>query len=100
MSILVVRYRPRPDQADDNQTLVEAVFDQLSTAQPDGVRYACLRLEDDTFVHIADIDTEPNPLLSLEAFRTFSTTVTSRCDLADAPKAQPATIVGNYHLLG
>ena len=55
MSTVVVRYRPRPEEADNNQRLVEAVFAELADKDPGGVRYATLRLADGTFVHIAEV---------------------------------------------
>lgn len=98
--MIVVRYRPRDVDAERNQSLVEAVFDQLVADRPDGVRYACLRLNDGTFVHIADITGEGNPLVGLDTFVAFSSTVADRCDPDDGPNAQPATVVGNYRLIG
>ena len=99
MSTLVVRYRPRVDTAAENQALVEAVFDRLRTDEPDGIAYACLRLDDGTFVHIATITAEPNPLLELPAFTAFASTLAERCGPGDGPHAAPATLVGNYRLL-
>jgi hypothetical protein len=99
MSTLVVRYRPRDSSAADNHALVEAVFDQLEAEQPDGVHYACLRLDDGTFLHIATITTEPNPLLRLGTFTAFSATLAERCDPSNGPQATPAALIGNYRLL-
>lgn len=99
MSLLVVTYRARPDLAADNQTHVKAVFRELAEATPAGVRYACLRLADDRFVHLADVVAETNPLLALESFRRFSGTVAARCEPGHEPEAQPARLVGSYGLL-
>ena len=65
--MIVVRYRPTEDQADHDQRLVEDVFAELGATDPGGVRYATLRLDDGTFVHIADVTADPNPLGSVEA---------------------------------
>lgn len=97
MSTVVVRYTPKPDQADENQGLVEAVFAELSAAQPEGLRYATLRLEDGTFVHIADVDGD-NPLATTEAFAAFQAGIGERCQEGQGPNPQPATLVGNYRL--
>ena len=59
MSMVVVRYRPQADRADENQQLVEAVFAELQQSDPGGVRYATFRLADGTFVHIADVEADP-----------------------------------------
>ena len=101
--MLVVTYRARPDLAADNQAHVEAVFAELAESTPDGLRYACLRLADDRFVHLADLADlagEANPLLTLNTFGRFSATVAARCEPGHEPNAQPARLVGNYRLLG
>lgn len=98
MSTIVVRYRPRSDAADENQALIEQVFDQLAAEQPDGLRYASLRLDDGTFIHIAETMGDTNPLSELDAFRAFSSTVEERCAPGDGPSAQPAHVVGSYRV--
>ncbi len=85
MSVTVVRYRPKEEKADENQSLVEAVFAELAEADPGGVRYATLRLADGTFVHIADVETDPNPLGSIAAFAEFQSDIVDRCEEERAP---------------
>lgn len=99
MSTVVVRYRPVADQADHNQELVEAVFADLAATQPDGLGYATFRLDDGTFVHIADVRGETNPLTESAAFAAFTADIADRCEPGEAPNAQPATLVGNFRLL-
>jgi hypothetical protein len=56
---VVVRYETRPEAADDNQRLIEAVFDRLASDDPGGLRYAVFRLADGvTFVHVAIVEGE------------------------------------------
>lgn len=98
MNTIVVRYRPRSDSADENQALIEQVFDQLAGEQPDGLRYVSLRLDDGTFIHIAETSGETNPLGDLETFRAFSSTVAERCAPGEGPNAQPAVVVGSYRV--
>lgn len=93
MGTIVVRYRTKPDRADENQRFVEAVFEELAATNPDGLRYATLRLADDTFVHIADIEGE-NPLAATEAFANFQADLGDRC--IEGPNPQEATLVGSY----
>ena len=38
----VVRYRTKPEQADENARLIEAVFAELADQEPDGLHYADL----------------------------------------------------------
>jgi len=96
--MIVVRYRPLVDRADHNQRLVEDVFQELNEANPDGVRYATLRLADGSFLHIADVAADPNPLSEVAAFGRFQAGIAERCEPGEAPHAQPATVVGNYGL--
>lgn len=100
MSTVVVRYTPTADKADENQRLVEAVFAELDAADPGGVRYATLRLEDGTFVHIAEVEAEPNPLGGIAAFAEFQKDIQDRCEPGEGPNPQPATLIGNYRLFG
>ncbi len=99
MPTIVVRYQPTAEHADDNQQLVEAVFAELAADQPGGIRYATWRLADNTFIHIADITTEPNPLVANSAFQRFQTGIQERCHPDTAPNAQSATLIGNHNLL-
>ena len=96
MSTVVVRYRTKPDQADENQRLVEAVFAELAATAPAGLRYTTFRLADDTFVHIASVEGDTNPLNETAAFAEFTKGVGERCAPGDGPDPQPATLVGSY----
>lgn len=101
MKTVVVRYTTRSETADENQTLVEKVFQELQAVQPSGLRYATLRLADGvTFVHVARIETEDgtNPLSSLASFNDFTSDIERRCDAP--PLAQDATVVGAYRCFG
>jgi hypothetical protein len=96
MSTVVVRYLAKPDQADENQRLVEAVFAELAAKAPDGLSYATFRLADGTFIHIAEVEGGTNPLTELTAFRDFVADVEGRCEAGEGPNPQPATLVGSY----
>lgn len=99
MSTIVVRYRPKPEHADHNQELVEDVFAELAATDPGGLRYATFRLGDGTFVHIAEIDGDDNPLSTNAAFAAFQANIADRCEEGDGPDPQPATLVGSYRLI-
>ena len=96
MSTVVVQYRPRPEEGDHNQELVEDVFAELAEKDPGGVRYATFRLADGTFVHIADVEGDDNPLGQIDAFAVFQTGIVERCEERKGPNPQPATVVGSY----
>ena len=97
MGVVVVRYRTKPDRADENQALVEKVFGELADTQPEGLRYATFRLADGvSFVHVASVETTDgtNPLSATAAFTEFVRDVGDRCE--DGPVASDATVVGSY----
>jgi hypothetical protein len=94
-TIKVVRYQTKPDHADENAELVRDVFAELAEEDPGGLRYATLRLDDGvTFVHIAMIEGDENPLASSEAFKRFQAEIAQRCD--EGPIAADASVVGAY----
>jgi hypothetical protein len=95
---VVVRYTTRVDAADENQRLVEEVFAQLAADDPGGLRYATFRLADGvTFVHIAVVEGEVNPLSRTAAFAEFQREIGDRC--VDPPVAADATLIGSYRFL-
>ena len=96
MSSVVVRYRSKPDRADENQRLVEAVFAELAATKPTGLRYTTLRLADGTFIHIADMEEGGNPLNESAAFAGFLKDIGERCEPGQGPDPQQATVVGSY----
>ena len=75
----VVRYRVHPDEADRNAELVQAVFQELHELSPAGLAYTSYRLEDGTFVHVAEEDS-PGRLREVAAFRAFREHLDARCE--------------------
>ena len=74
----VVRYTTRPEAADENEKLIKAVFTQLAEQQPEGLRYAAIRLEDGvSFIHVAVLEDHENPLTALPALDRKSTRLNS-----------------------
>jgi hypothetical protein len=94
--MIVVRYQVKPDRADENQRLVEAVFEELAATNPAGLSYATIRLADGTFIHIADIGADPNPLNEVAAFAAFLSGIDERCEPGQGPNPQQGTWVGSY----
>jgi hypothetical protein len=96
-TVKIVRYRTKPEHADENAELVRAVFAELATDDPGGLQYVTLRLEDGvTFLHVASIEGDTNPLFASEAFKRFQSEIAHRC--AEGPVAVDATVVGSYSL--
>ena len=97
MKTTVVRYQAKPERADENQRLIEAVFAELDERQPNGFTYRVFRLEDGvSFVHVAiELDVaDRDSLPEVPAFRAFVADIADRCDVP--PVAMGATIVGAY----
>jgi hypothetical protein len=98
MKATVVRYQAKPERADENQKLIEAVFAELDGREPKGFTYKVFRLEDGvTFVHVViehDVD-DPDSLQAVPAFQAFVAQIGDRCVVA--PVAMGATIVGGYN---
>ena len=99
MKVTVVRYRTKPEMAEENARLIRTVFDELRAKSPNDVRYLSVRLSDDTFVHVSIAETEDgtNPIPRLDAFRSFQSGIKERC--VEPPQPAEATIVGNYRML-
>ena len=98
MKATVVRYQAKPDRADENQKLIEAVFADLDAREPDGFTYKVFRLEDRvSFVHVViehDGVDNPDSLQDVPAFQAFVAEIGDRCDVP--PLAMGATVVGGY----
>ena len=94
----VVRYRTKPERADENEALIKAVFAELAETAPDGLRYTALRLDDGvSFVHVAQLDGDTNALGSSPAFQQFQADIGDR--VAEGPVAMDAQVVGSYRLM-
>ena len=99
MPTVVVRYRTKPERADENQELVEKVFAELNSMGDTGFSYMCLRLEDGvSFVHVVvEHDTgATTSLADVPAFREFTAGIADRCD--EQPIAAGASVVGSHGL--
>jgi hypothetical protein len=96
---LIIRYRTRPEAADENSRLVQAVFASLAEIKPNGFAYRTYRLADGvSFVHLAHIDGAENPLAALPAFAEFQRDLARRC--VEPPTPTEATVVGSYRPTG
>jgi hypothetical protein len=93
----IVRYQTTVEAAAENQRLVEQVYAELAANDPGGLRYATFRLDDGvTFVHVAIVEGDENPLATTAAFQAFQAGLADR--LTDGPDPQGAVIVGSYRL--
>jgi hypothetical protein len=98
MTVKVITYKTKPENADENERLIGAVYAELAKERPEGLRYATFRLDDGvSFVHVALLEGEVNPLSTSAAFGEFQADIGTR--LAEGPVPTDATVVGSYRLL-
>jgi hypothetical protein len=97
MKPTVIRYTTKPEHTQRNTRLVEDVFRELEGAQPEGVRYLVLRLDDGTFIHLVANEGDGAALTGLPAFEAFVAGGEER--RAAPPIRADATVVGNYRML-
>jgi hypothetical protein len=91
----VIRYRTRPEAAEENARLVRAVFAELAESKPEGLRYSTYRLDDGvTFMHVVHTEGDGNPLPDIAAFAEFQRGIADRC--VEGPVVADATVVGSY----
>jgi hypothetical protein len=96
MGSSMVRYKVRPDMADENERLVKAVYRQLGEERPDGLHYATFRLPDGvSFMHIVFETDQPGGILNqVAAFRAFTADIAGRCE--EEPAVTELTLVGSF----
>ena len=101
MKAVMVRYKVKPERAAENEELVRAVYEELRSNEPAGLRYVTFQLDDGvSFAHVALVDTDDgeNPLSEVKAFAGFQKGIGERCD--EPPVATPMREVGSYRLFG
>ena len=97
-TVKVVRYQVKPELADENERLIRDVFAELAVKKPDGLRYATFRLDDGvSFIHVAEVDGEVNPLSDSAAFGVFQSHIGDRT--VEGPDASDAALVASYRFL-
>lgn len=97
MKRVLVRYRVKPERVEEHEGLVRAVFAELAEKKPAGFRYGAFKQPDGvSFVHLAVIEGDANPLQSLDAFRAFTAKIGERCD--EPPASFDLTEVGAFGL--
>jgi hypothetical protein len=94
----VIRYKTHPDRAAENERLIQDVFAELAEQNPGGLHYAAFRLDDGvSFLHVAVLDSDDNPLTASPAFGAFQAGIADRC--AEGPTPAGAAVIGSYGLL-
>lgn len=98
MKQVLVRYKAKPEQADENARLIGEVFKELKAKAPEGLRYMALRLPDDSFIHFATIADGAQPVTAFDAFKVFQSGVKDR--ILEGPVQAEPVVVGSYGFLG
>jgi hypothetical protein len=97
-SAFIVRYKTKPDAAEENQRLVEKVFAELAASDPGGMRYATIRFADGvSFMHLVIQETDDNPMGGIAAFDEFQRGIADRC--VEGPERSEVSVVGAYRML-
>lgn len=88
--------RARPDRADENASLVKAVYEQLGRARPEGLHYATFRLSDGvSFMHVVFETDQPGSILGeIAAFKAFTADIEARTE--EPPAVTELTLIGSY----
>jgi quinol monooxygenase YgiN len=96
MGSTMVRYKVRPDRADENAALVRAVYEQLNRERPGVLHYATFRLPDGvSFMHLVFETDQPGRILSqVSAFQAFVADIATRCD--EPPVTTELSVVGSF----
>jgi hypothetical protein len=91
----MVQYKVKPERVEEHEALLRAVFTELATTAPEGLRYSAYKKADGkSFVHVALITGETNPLDATAAFKAFVANVKDRCDVP--PATELLTQIGAY----
>ena len=95
MKRVLVQYKVKADKAVENEAYIKKVFDELKETGPQGLRYASFKQDDGvSFVHIASIEAEQNPLANSAAFKKFQAAIGERCE--QPPVAVDLYEIGSY----
>jgi len=98
MKRVMVTYRVKADQVEENERLIKQVFKQLLRQLPEGIQYSVYKQSDGvSFVHIAAFEDRAANLLftELPAFKDFSDAIKDRCE--DQPVTIHVEELGAYY---
>jgi hypothetical protein len=101
MKRVLVRYKVKPEKAEENENYIRKVFEDLKQSHPDGIKYASFKLDDGlSFVHLASIETDDgsNPLGQFETFQKFQDGIQERCE--EPPVVVDLNEIGSYGIFG
>ncbi|WP_068082670.1 hypothetical protein [Polycladidibacter stylochi] len=95
MTKVHIRYTVRPEDMQENNTLLKAFFDELEAVKPAGLTYEAYLIEDGvTFVHVVDSATNAAPFRDLRSYRRYRDTLQARCN--EPPQMVTLKVIGSY----
>jgi hypothetical protein len=93
----IVRYKVKPERVADHEALIQAVFAELATTKPGGLRYGAFKQADGvSFVHFSIAEADNNPLEKIAAFKAFTANIKERCD--EPPVSTQLEAISTYGL--
>jgi hypothetical protein len=94
---VIVQYKVKAERLEEHEALVRAVFAELAEKAPEGIRYGAFKRPDGvSFVHVALVSAEQNPLETIAAFKKFGERIKERCE--EPPQVVELTPVGRFGL--
>ena len=97
--VTLVRYRCKPEAADENEALSRAVFEEARATTPAHVAYGLFRDGDDflhLFINTAEDDSAA--ITELPTFKAFSQGIADRCVTPPDATRMGLTLVESYGL--
>jgi hypothetical protein len=92
---VIVQYKLKEDRVGEHEALIRAVFDELAKTSPDGIRYGAFKQADGvSYVHVAFLAANDNPLNAIAAFKAFTARIGERC--VEPPKTLELTQLAAY----
>jgi hypothetical protein len=97
--VTLVRYKTKPERADENEALSKAVFAELRQTNPDLVAYGLFRDGSD-FVHLfANLAADDaSAVTELASFKAFTWDINARCEAPPETTRLAFNLVESYGL--
>ena len=98
MNVMMIRAKLKAESVSDIDAAAEKMFSAIDAAQPEGVKYASVRLADgvSAVAFLALEDPADNQLQAIPEFREFQSQLPEW--LAEPPIVEPITVIGSYEM--
>ncbi|HEX4337318.1 MAG TPA: hypothetical protein VH062_15485 [Polyangiaceae bacterium] len=94
---VLVQYKVKADRVEEHEALIRNVFAELAATKPEGIRYGAFKRADGvSFVHVALVTADQNPLDAIKAFKAFGERIKERCD--EPPEVADLKPIGVFEL--